>query len=73
MVRFQIACLLLGVGATYSAKKQKQLHAGLFDQRKLDKTADKRRSSDLGGVFEMASREELKGLTVDLEAALEVV
>lgn len=54
MIRLQVFCLLIGVTAFASSRKQKQLNASLFDQRSLNRiikptltsSATMRRESD---------------------------
>jgi hypothetical protein len=76
LVRFQVLCLLFGILATLSSKKQKSASASLFDQRKMSRSSEKqrRRSSELPIGIEMAElteQSELDALTED--DGLEVV
>lgn len=71
VVQLQVFCLLLGVLACVSARKQKAASASLFDQRKARSGAtEKRRQSD--GMELTSLGEETVPLT-DSNTPLEVV
>mmetsp|Transcript_19586 Transcript_19586/g.27707 ORF Transcript_19586/g.27707 Transcript_19586/m.27707 type:complete len:164 (+) Transcript_19586:78-569(+) len=63
MMRLQMFCFLLGFMSLFSAKRQKRIHASLFDQRKAKAkqspahrtTSDQRRQQGLSVETEMVS------------------
>ena len=76
VVQLQVFCLLMGVLACISARKQKVANASLFDQRKIAASkaaigSEKRRSNEMssGGFVEMLSTSShtLGSTTVNME------
>ena len=64
-VRFQVACVLIGTAAFVSARKQKVVSASLFDQRKMNAEAKRRRRDSTQNEVEMTQMEETEPLTGD--------